>query len=164
MCNIWIVDFYLAAASIKSNLQQCVYILVSVATAGIKPATLELLLSWCYRVSYTRWIDVICLLSLAVQSQSFIQSRTWTSNLWPLTSGWGGGRQGCYGNIPGKQGVRWQGPQPVRGHVQASQLIQPSKASLCDVVYQVMIQVQSVETGHVLDRLPWNPGEDILGL
>lgn len=59
---------------------------------------------------------------------------------------------------PGKQRVRGQGPQPVGGHVQPGQLVQLPEDAFCDVVDQVVVQVERVEAGHVLDGLPRNPG------
>lgn len=58
---------------------------------------------------------------------------------------------------PGEERVRGQGPQPVGGHVQPGQLVQLPEGAFSDVVDQVVVQVERVEAGHVLDGLPRNP-------
>lgn len=61
---------------------------------------------------------------------------------------------------PCKERVWRQGPEPVGGHVQSGKLVQLPKDSFCDVVYQVVVQIESVQAGHVLNGLPWDPGNE----
>ena len=61
------------------------------------------------------------------------------------------------GILPGKEGVGGHGPQPVGGHVQPGQLVQLPEDALGDVVYEVVVQVEGVQAGHVLNGLPGHP-------